>query len=123
MEFSISDFNLILQLAIFGFLLIGIFYIRRDKDLKKHRLFVFIAVSLNAVSIFLVMGRSFLGSVSHFAEEFYELTPMITWTHGVTGGLAEILGITFLFKRARANIHILSPFTGFTSTLKKAHVT
>jgi uncharacterized membrane protein YozB (DUF420 family) len=85
--------------VIFGFLLIGIFYIkRRVKDLKKHRLFILIAVFLNAVSIFLVMGRSFLGSASHLVEEFYELTPMIIWTHGLTGGLAEILGISFLFK-------------------------
>jgi uncharacterized membrane protein YozB (DUF420 family) len=99
MTFSTTDFNFILQIAIFVFLFIGIYYIRkRVKDLKKHRQFLLIAVSLNAVSIILVMGRSFFGSVDHLVEEFYEFIPMITLTHGLTGGLAEVLGISFLFK-------------------------
>jgi uncharacterized membrane protein YozB (DUF420 family) len=99
MTFSISDFNFILQIAIFGFLLIGIFYMKKGvKNLKKHRLFMFIVVSLNAISILLVMGRSFFDSAGHLVEEFYELIPMITLTHGLTGGFAEILGISFLFK-------------------------
>ncbi len=99
MEISVSDLNFIVQLLTFGFLFLGIFYVRkRVRDLKKHRNFIAVALVLNIVSIFLVMGRSFLGSVSHLTEEFYVLTPMITWAHGLTGGFAEILGITFLFK-------------------------
>ncbi len=99
MTFSISDFNFILQLIIFGFLLVGIIYMRKGvKDVKKHRQLMLIAVSLNAISIILIMGRSFFGSVDHLVEEFYEFIPMITLTHGLTGGLAEVLGISFLFK-------------------------
>ena len=99
---TIFDLNLILQLIIFAFLSIGIYYVKgREKSLGKHRLFMGVAVLLNAVLIFFIMGRSFFTYSSFLVEKFYELGPSITWVHVITGGLAEILGIRLLFKHPR----------------------
>ncbi len=91
-----------MQLIIFSFFLIGMYYIKGPKRiLKKHRLFMGIAVVLNAASIFLVMGRSFLASLGLMVESLYEFGPFVTWVHAITGGAAEICGATFLFKHPK----------------------
>jgi len=91
-----------LQLIIFAFFLIGMYYIKGPKRiLKKHRLFMGIAVVLNAASIFLIMGRSFLANLGLIVEKFYEFGPLVTWIHAITGGPAEILGATFFFKHPK----------------------
>jgi len=59
------------------------------------------AILLNAVLIFLIMGRSLLTYSGLIVEKFYEFGPSITWVHATVGGLAEILGVTFLFKHPR----------------------
>ena len=94
--------NLILQLIIFAFVLVGIHYVKgREKSLRKHRLFMGIAVLLNAILIFSVMGRSLFTYSTLLVEKFYEFGPSITWIHAIAGGLAEIFGIMFLFKHPR----------------------
>jgi len=99
---TIYDLNLILQLIIFAFFLTGMYYIKGPKRiLWKHRLFMGVAVVLNAASIFLIMGRSMLTSLGFIIERFYEFGPLVTWVHAITGGPAEILGVTFLFKHPR----------------------
>jgi len=59
------------------------------------------AILLNAILIFLIMGRSLLTHSGLIVEKFYEFGPSITWVHATVGGLAEILGVTFLFKHPR----------------------
>ena len=99
---TIYDLNLILQLIIFGLFLIGVYYVKgRERSLRKHRLFMGAAILLNAILIFLIMGRSLLTYSGLIVEKFYELGPSITWVHAIVGGLAEILGVTFLFKHSR----------------------
>jgi len=99
---TIYDLNLILQLVIFAFFLTGMYYIKGPKRiLRKHRLFMGVAVILSAASIFLIMGRSMLASLGFIVEKFYEFGPSITWVHAITGALAEMLGVVFLFKHSR----------------------
>jgi len=101
---SLYDLNLILQLIIFIFILIGFYYVkRREKSYKKHRVFMGLAVALNAVLILSIMGRSLLG-LSTFLLRFHKFGPFITWIHATTGGLAEILGIIFLFTHPRRTL-------------------
>jgi len=77
----------------------GIYFVRRkEQNVKMHRSLMLIAVILNAISIILVMGRVFITEIENIVMEFYEFTPLLMWTHGLTGGLAQVLGISFLFK-------------------------
>ena len=93
---------MILQLIIFISFLTGISYIQQKRmDIKKHRLFMGIAIILNFISIFLIMGRSFLGFFGIMVERYYEFTPLIFWIHGIIGGLAQMFGVIFLFKHPR----------------------
>jgi len=101
-EVTISDFNLILQLAIFALFLTGIYAIRaRKKSLRKHRALMGIAVMLNMVSIVMIMGRSFLNLAGSLTSRFYEFGAVVTLTHVTTGSLAQVLGILFLLKHPR----------------------
>ena len=99
---TIYDLNLILQIIIFALFLVGVYYVKgKEKSLKKHRLFMGVAILLNAILIFSIMGRSLFTYSSLLVERFYEFGPFITWVHAIVGGLAEILGVTFLFKHPR----------------------
>ena len=92
---------MILQLAIFALLLTGVLYLKRRADIKKHRLFMGLATILQAFAIVLIMGRSFFSYVGFLVERFYQVTPIVTWVHGITGGLAVVLGIIFLLRHPR----------------------
>ncbi len=99
---AIPDLNMILQLIILATLLIGIYYVKRiKKNFVKHRLFMGGAIILNVVSIFLIMGSSFLVFLPYMIKEFYEITSFTTLIHGITGSLGIILGLVFLFKHPR----------------------
>jgi len=98
-EITVYDLNLILQLIIFVLFLIGIYYIKAErKSLKRHRLLMGTVVVLNAVSILLVMGRSFITSLGLLTTRPYQFGPFITWMHAVVGACAEISGAAFLRK-------------------------
>lgn len=99
---TIYDLNLILQFIIFALFLIGVYYVKgRERSLRKHRLFMGAAILLNAILIFLIMGRSLFAYSVFLIERFYEFGPSITWVHAIVGGLAEIFSVTFLFKHPR----------------------
>jgi len=101
-DVTISDFNLILQLAIFALFLAGIYAMKaRKKSLRKHRVLMGIAVILNTISIFLIMGGSFLNLAGFLTSRFYEFGALVTLTHVTTGSLAQVLGILFLIKHPR----------------------
>lgn len=92
---------MILQLVIFALFLIGILYSKRRVDIKKHRLFMGLATILQVFAIILIMGRAFFSYVGFLVERFYQATPIVTWAHGITGGLAVVLGIIFLLRHPR----------------------
>lgn len=58
------------------------------------------AVLVNAVLILFIMGRAFLTYSSLAFGKFGFVTSIIL-VHGVTGGLAEILGIRLFLKHPR----------------------
>jgi len=101
-ELSIFDLNLVLQLAIFALLLLGIYYMKAGKkSLGKHRLFMALALALNAISILLIMGRSLITSLGFLAARPHQFGPFITWLHVIVGGYAEISGAWFFRKHPR----------------------
>ena len=103
-EITVYDLNLILQLIIFSLFLAGIYYMKGSKkSLSKHRFLMGMAVVLNAFSIFLIMGRSLLSSLGILIMRPYAFGPLVTWTHAVVGGCAEVLGVAFLRKH-RQNV-------------------
>jgi hypothetical protein len=105
-EFSVYDLNLVLQLAIFALFLLGIYHIKAGKkSLGKHRLFMGLAVVLNAISILLIMGRSFITSFGFLASRPHQFGPFITWVHVIVGGYAEISGVWF-FRKHPPNVRL-----------------
>jgi len=88
--------------VVFLLFLIGVSYIKRSKpSIKKHRMFMGAAILLNFVSIMFIMGRSFLAYFGILVKEFYSFGPAVTWVHAVVGGLAEIMGVRFLYRHPR----------------------
>jgi len=101
-EFSIYDLNLLLQLVIFALFILGIYHMKAGrKSLGKHRLFMGLAVVLNAISILLIMGRSFMTSLGFLASRPREFGPFMTWIHVIVGSYAEISGVWFFRKHPR----------------------
>ena len=101
-ELSVYDLNLILQFVIFALFLLGIYYIKaKRKRLDRHRLFMGLAVILNALSILLIMGRSFISSLGFLASRPHQFGPLLTWVHVIVGGYAEVSGALFLRKHRR----------------------
>lgn len=88
----ISDLNLVLQIIILFVLLVSV-SLKKRRDFKRHGSLMGFAVILNAISFFLVMGPSLVGSADLIQREFYSAGVLTTLAHAVTGSLAEILGV------------------------------
>jgi len=88
----ISDLNLILQIIILFVLLVSVTFKKRG-NFKMHGSLMGLAVVLNAISFFLVMGPSFAGSAGFIQREFSSVGVLTVLAHALTGALAEILGI------------------------------
>ena len=101
-QITVFDVNLVLQLVVFGLLLIGVYNVKGKKiNLKKHRSFMGAVIVLNLVSIFLIMGRSFFANFGILVENSHSFGPAVTWFHATVGGLAEVLGISFLIRHPK----------------------
>jgi len=92
-----ADLNLLLQIIILIILFVGFKFgkMKTEKSLKQHGRMMTIAVVLNAVAFLLVMGPSFISNFSAVLTEPFPLTLV----HAIFGTIAEILGITFVFKK------------------------
>jgi len=88
----ISDLNFIIQIVILFVLLVSVTFKKRG-NFKMHGSLMGLAVVLNAISFFLVMGPSFAGSAGFIRREFYSIRALTVLTHAFIGALAEILGI------------------------------
>jgi len=105
---SIYDFNLVLQLVVFALFLAGNSQVKRKKkNVRKHRLLMGAAVILNAFSIILIMGPSFLNYLGFLVERSREFGPAVTWLYVGIGGPAEVLGASFLFKHPRKTLQMM----------------
>jgi len=89
MALLIADGNLILQFVILALLFVGLFYKQKGKFVF-HGSTMLIAVVLNAVSFFLVMWPSF---VTFDFSVLDSPIKIMSLTHGILGGVAEILGV------------------------------
>ena len=103
-----SDLNLLLQIIIIIILFVGVKYGKEktQDSLKTHRRITAIAVVLNAVSFMFVMGPSV---VSYFSAPLGELSTfgiVSTLFHAVFGGMAEVLGIAFVFNKKPKNVQL-----------------
>ena len=97
----IADVNLLFQIAIFIFLVVGL-SAKFKRRYLTHGAIMAIALILNTASILTVMVPSFLANPSLF-ESFPRLSP-VTITHITIGSLAEALGI-FLVAMWALSIH------------------
>jgi len=97
-----SDLNLLLQIVILIILLVGFRFgkTKTDESLKKHGRLMTLMVILSLIGIVTVMLPSFVSSI---------VSP---WTivHAFFGGIATILGVTFVFKKF-GNVRLWMRFT------------
>ncbi len=103
-----SDLNLLLQIVVIIILFVGVKY-GKDKtqdSLKRHGRIMAIAVVLNAVGFLSVMGPSIFGYFSVPLGELSVFGIVSTSFHAVFGGMAEILGIAFVFNKKPKNIRL-----------------
>ncbi len=103
-----SDLNLLLQIIVIIILFVGV-KCGKDKtqdSLKRHGRIMAIAVVLNAVGFLSVMGPSIFGYFSVPLGELSVFGIVSTSFHAVFGGMAEILGIAFVFNKKPKNIRL-----------------
>jgi len=97
----LSDLNLLFQIAIFIFLVMGLLVVKLRRGFRKHGALMGIALIFNTISIAVVMMPSFLSFKVLFSMPFTRIA-LIVIGHTIIGGLAEILGIwlvgTWIFR-------------------------
>lgn len=103
-----SDLNLLLQIAVIIIVFVGVKYGKEKTQgsLKTHRRVMAIAVVLNAVGFLLVMGPSIVGYFLIPLSELSTFGIVSTSLHAVFGGMAEILGIAFVFNKKPKNVRL-----------------
>ncbi|UCH31333.1 MAG: DUF420 domain-containing protein [Candidatus Bathyarchaeota archaeon] len=86
-----ADLNLVFQISILILLFVGILIARRKRKFKRHGALMGIALTLNTISIVIVMLPSFLSFSGLFAD--LSTPAAIVITHAVLGVLVEVLGV------------------------------
>jgi len=87
-----ADLNLLFQIAIFIFLIGGVWIVKLRRGFAKHGVVMGLALLLNTVSIAVVMIPSSLSFRGLFSAPFTRPALAIV-SHIVIGSLTEILGI------------------------------
>ena len=89
---------MLLQIFIFAILIYGT-YIVKKKDFKKHCPLLTLAVALNAISILVVMGPSFIAMVTGLQfSAFLDPLVLISTFHSVIGVIVEVLGMLVILR-------------------------
>jgi len=103
-----SDLNLLLQIVVILIVFVGVKYgkVKTQDSLKTHRRLMAFAVVLNAVGFLFVMGPSLVGYFSTPLGELSTFGIVSTLSHGVLGGMAELLGIAFVFNKKPKNVRL-----------------
>lgn len=96
-----SDLNLLLQLIILTLLLISIKFAKEKTQisLKRHGRIMIVAVILNTISVFLIMGPSFTTNFGAVLDERSTIGFPLTLIHHSFGLIAEVLGVILVFKK------------------------
>lgn len=90
--FLIAQINLVVQVFILVFLFAGLILKRRNRFFS-HGTIMLVAVVLNAISFFLVMGPSLLGLGQTVREHPSNRLSLVVLGHASFGSAAEVLGI------------------------------
>jgi len=108
-----SDLNLLLQIAVIIIVFVGVKYGKEKTQgsLKTHRRVMAVAVVLNAVGFLFVMGPSIVGYFSTPLGKLSTFGIVSTSLHAVFGGVAEILGIAFVFNKKPKNVRLWMRFS------------
>lgn len=89
---EIAQINLVFQVVIMLVLLLG-YVLRRRSRLFSHGTVMLIAVMLNAISIFLVMGPSLLARLGAIQGSPFDGRSVATLVHAGLGSFVEVLGV------------------------------
>ena len=89
---AIAQINLVFQVVILTVLVTG-FILKRRHKLFPHGTTMLIAVVLNAISIFLVMGPSLLGRLQSIQESPFGSFSVAIVGHAALGSVTELLGV------------------------------
>lgn len=89
---EIAQINLVFQIIILMVLLTG-YALKRRNRLFQHGTAMLMAVALNAVSIFLVMGPSLLARLESIQENPSSGLSIAILAHSALGGFLELLGV------------------------------
>ena len=87
-----ADLNLLFQIVIFIFLVVGMSTVKVRRRFRKHGTVMGIAVALNMVSMVVVMIPALLGFGGLFSMPLTR-PALVVVTHAIMGTLVEILGI------------------------------
>lgn len=87
-----ADINLILQIIMLLFLIIGMVY-KNKRKFKMHGGIMGIAVILHILTFLTVMGPPFFESFNYYITATSDLRVQTTLAHAVPGAIAMILGI------------------------------
>ena len=90
-----ADINLILQIIMFLFLIIGLVY-KNKRKFKIHGSIMGIAVILHVITFLVVMGPPFLEGFNYFITATSDFRVQMTLAHAVPGAIALILGIALV---------------------------
>lgn len=103
-----SDLNLLLQTIVLIILFVGVKFGKEktQSGLKTHGRIMTIAVVLNAIGFVSVMGPSFVNYFSTPIQKLSTIGILSTSLHALFGGVAEILGIAFVFNKKLKNIRL-----------------
>jgi uncharacterized membrane protein YozB (DUF420 family) len=88
---SLSYLDLIIQIAIFGVLVIDYFFIRK-KNLRQHGVLMTSAFITNTILIAVVMLPPFLGESTELFRNILEAESLLFLSHHLLGLVAELLG-------------------------------
>jgi hypothetical protein len=96
-----SDLNLILQIVLLVLLLTGFILGKRKtgSSLKLHGRLMTVLVTVNALSILLIMGPSLFTNLGAALDEVFVFGFPLTLLHHSIGLIAEILGAVLVFKK------------------------
>jgi len=90
-----ADINLILQIIMLLFLIIGMVY-KNKRKFKIHGSIMGIAVILHVLTFLIVMVPPFFEGFNYFITATSDLRVQMTLAHAVPGAIAMILGIMLI---------------------------
>ena len=100
-----ADINLILQVVMFGVIVLGIVY-KAQKKFKKHGQIMGVALILHILSFVAMMGPVFFTDLDGLITYTGLLEVQTMWIHAISGVVSMALGTTVVVMWARKPLNI-----------------